>query len=69
MITGDTQGEVIDQTKAKYPDAEMHVARVRHVGPGPDHIVVGFEPGIGGNAGQRGAAFDRVASATLFSTG
>jgi hypothetical protein len=36
IITADTQGEVIDQTKAKYPDAEIHVARVRHAGPGPD---------------------------------
>lgn len=36
VITAETQGEVIAQTKAKYPDAEVHVARVRHVGPGPD---------------------------------
>jgi hypothetical protein len=27
---------VIEQTKEKYPDAEIHVARVRDVGPGPD---------------------------------
>jgi hypothetical protein len=36
VITADTQGEVIQETKAKYPDAEIHVARVRDVGPGPD---------------------------------
>ena len=36
VITASTQREVIDQTKAKYPDAAVHVARVREVGPGPD---------------------------------
>jgi hypothetical protein len=36
VITAETQGEVISETKAKYPDAEIHVARVRHTGPGPD---------------------------------
>ena len=36
VITSQTQGEVIQQTQAKYPDATIHVARVRQVGPGPD---------------------------------
>ena len=36
IITAETQRAVIEQTKEKYPDAEIHVARVRHVGPGPD---------------------------------
>lgn len=36
VITGQTQGQVIQQTKDKYPDATVHVARVRDVGPGPD---------------------------------
>jgi hypothetical protein len=36
IIRAETQGEVIEQTKAKYPDAEVHVARVRNAGPGPD---------------------------------
>lgn len=36
VITAETQGEVIDQTREKYPDAEVHVARVRNIGPGPD---------------------------------
>ena len=36
VVTGETQREVIDQTKAKYPEAAVHVARVREVGPGPD---------------------------------
>jgi hypothetical protein len=36
VITAETQREVIEQTKAKYPDAEIHVARGREVGPGPD---------------------------------
>ena len=36
VITAETQREVIGETKAKYPDAEIHVARVREVGPGPD---------------------------------
>ena len=36
VVTGETQREVIDQTKAKYPEATVHVARVREVGPGPD---------------------------------
>jgi hypothetical protein len=36
VVTGQTQGAVIQQTKDKYPDATLHVARVRDVGPGPD---------------------------------
>jgi len=36
VITGDTQREVINNTREKYPDAEIHIARVRDVGPGPD---------------------------------
>ena len=36
VVTGETQGQVIQETKAKYPDATIHVARVREVGPGPD---------------------------------
>lgn len=36
VITADTQREVIEGVKEKYPDAEVHVARVRDVGPGPD---------------------------------
>ena len=36
VITGNTQREVIEQTKAKFPNAAVHVARVRDVGPGPD---------------------------------
>lgn len=36
VITAETQGQVIQQAKAKYPDAVFHVARVREVGPGPD---------------------------------
>ena len=36
VITAPTQKDVIAQAKAKYPDAEVHVARVRDVGPGPD---------------------------------
>jgi hypothetical protein len=36
VITGETQREVIEQTKAKFADATVHVARVRDVGPGPD---------------------------------
>ena len=36
VITAPTQREVIQQTQAKYPDATVHVARVRNVGPGPD---------------------------------
>lgn len=36
VVTGETQGKVIQDTKAKYPDAAVHVARVREVGPGPD---------------------------------
>jgi hypothetical protein len=36
VVTGETQHEVIQETKAKYPDATIHVARVRQVGPGPD---------------------------------
>jgi hypothetical protein len=36
VIVAPTQGSVIDQAKDKYPDAEIHVARVRNIGPGPD---------------------------------
>jgi hypothetical protein len=36
VVTGETQHEVIQDTKAKYPEATIHVARVRNVGPGPD---------------------------------
>ncbi len=36
VITASTQREVIQQTEAKYPNATVHVARVRNVGPGPD---------------------------------
>lgn len=36
VITGETQREVIEQAKAKYPEAAIHIARVRDVGPGPD---------------------------------
>jgi hypothetical protein len=36
VITGETQREVIQETKAKYPSAVVHVARVREVGPGPN---------------------------------
>lgn len=36
VITAETQGQVIDQAKGKYPDAEIHVARVRNIGSGPD---------------------------------
>ena len=36
VVTGTTQGGVIQETKEKYPDATIHVARVRDVGPGPD---------------------------------
>jgi hypothetical protein len=36
VVTGETQREVIQETKAKYPEAAIHVARVRSVGPGPD---------------------------------
>jgi len=36
VVKGTTQGEVIHETKTKYPDATIHVARVRDVGPGPD---------------------------------
>jgi hypothetical protein len=36
VVTGPTQREVINQVKDKYPGAEVHVARVRDVGPGPD---------------------------------
>lgn len=36
VVTGDTQGEVIKEAKAKYPDATVQAARVRNVGPGPD---------------------------------
>lgn len=36
VVIAPTQGEVINQVKQKYPDAEVHIARVRQVGPGPD---------------------------------
>jgi hypothetical protein len=36
VVTATTQREVIQETKSKYPDATVHVARVRNVGPGPD---------------------------------
>ena len=36
VITATTQGEAIQQAQTKYPDAAIHVARVRIVGPGPD---------------------------------
>ena len=36
VITAPTQREVIQQTQARYPDATVHIARVRNVGPGPD---------------------------------
>ena len=36
VVTAGTQKAVIEQTKARYPDAQVHVARVRHIGPGPD---------------------------------
>jgi hypothetical protein len=36
VITGQTQHEVIQETKAQYPEATIHIARVRGVGPGPD---------------------------------
>ena len=36
VVTAPTQGAVIDQVKQKYPDATVHVARVRNIGPGPD---------------------------------
>lgn len=36
VVVDQRQGDVIQQVKAKYPDAAVHVARVRDVGPGPD---------------------------------
>lgn len=36
VVTGATQAEVIAETKAKYPEASLHVARLRDVGPGAD---------------------------------
>jgi hypothetical protein len=36
VVTANTQGAVINEVKQKYPDATVHVARVRHIGPGPD---------------------------------
>ncbi len=36
VVTGETQRAVIQETKIKYPEATVHVARVRDVGPGPD---------------------------------
>ena len=35
-ITGQTQGQVIQQTEANYSDATVHVARIRNAGPGPN---------------------------------
>jgi hypothetical protein len=35
VVVAPTQREVIAQTKAKYPDADLHVARVREIGSGP----------------------------------
>ena len=36
VVKAPTQREVILEVKEKYPDAEVHVARVRDIGPGPD---------------------------------
>lgn len=36
VVTGETQREVVQETKAKYPDATVQAARVRNAGPGPD---------------------------------
>ncbi len=36
VIIAPTQAEVIAEAKKKYPDAEIHVARVRDIGPGAD---------------------------------
>ena len=36
VVTAPTQGAVIGEVKQRYPDATVHVARVRNVGPGPD---------------------------------
>lgn len=36
VVMGKTQQAVIAEVKAKYPDAAVHVARVRDAGPGPD---------------------------------
>jgi hypothetical protein len=36
VVLAPTQREVIQEVKERYPDAEVHVARVRDVGPGPD---------------------------------
>ena len=36
VVTGETQREVVQETKAKYPEATIHIARVRNVGSGPD---------------------------------
>lgn len=36
VVSAETQRQVIQETKAKYPDSVVHVARVRDVGPGPD---------------------------------
>ena len=36
VVLGRTQGEVINEVKERYPGAEVHVARVRDVGDGPD---------------------------------
>lgn len=38
VVTAPTQRQVIEQVRARYPDAEVHVARVRDVGPGPDEF-------------------------------
>jgi hypothetical protein len=36
VVKAPTQREVIQEVKEKYPGAEVHVARVRDIGPGPD---------------------------------
>jgi hypothetical protein len=36
IVVAPTQREVIQQTKARYPEAALHVARVREVGSGPE---------------------------------
>lgn len=36
VVIAPTQGAVIEEVKQRYPDATVHVARVRNIGPGPD---------------------------------
>lgn len=36
FVTAPTQGAVIREVQTRHPDATVHVARVRNVGPGPD---------------------------------